>query len=99
MSDDSEEIICRQCNETFPVSEDDCPTCGTSVRDDRKLGAVIAIGFVIAALSVYAGQIALTVIAVLFTVAMGYLLYDKRTRIERARQRRTNGESGGRPTE
>lgn len=99
MSSDSEEIVCRQCNETFPVEQGDCPTCGTDVRNERNLGIVVALGVVVAALAVYAQQWVLTVIAVLFAAAIGYLIYDKRTRIERAKKRRQNEQSTGQPTE
>lgn len=99
MSNDSEEIICRQCNETFRLAEGDCPKCGTNVRDERKLGAVVVAGLVVVALAVYAQQYVLTAVALLFTGAIGYLIYEKRNRIERARKRRTNEESAASPTE
>lgn len=99
MGNDSEEIICRQCNETFEVEKGECPTCGTEVRNDLPLMAIVAVGLAVTVLAVYAQQFVLTAIVALFTAAIGYLIYEKRNRIERAKERQTNGGSAARATE
>lgn len=85
MSKSEQEIVCRKCHEEVPMSSE-CPYCGTSVRSDRTMIAAILVGVVIVGASLFnIGELLFfAVIGVVIIAAAGYLLYEKRQRIEEA---------------
>lgn len=85
MSKSEQEIVCRSCHEQVPVDRE-CPYCGTSVRNDRPLIAAIVIGVLMVGASLFdLGQLLFFLVVGLAVIAgAGYLLYDKRRRINEA---------------
>lgn len=85
MSKSEQEIVCRNCHEDVPVDRE-CPYCGTSVRSDRPLIAAIVVGVLMVGASLFdLGQLVFFLVIGLAVIgAAGYLLYDKRKRIDEA---------------
>lgn len=85
MSKGEREIVCRGCHEKIPVGNN-CPYCGTSVRSDRTLVIAIAIGLLVVGASLFdvSGLLFFAVIGLAIVGGAGYLLYDKRRRIDEA---------------
>lgn len=86
MSSGEREIVCRRCQESIPLEEDNCPHCGASVRNRGRMYAAVVLGLLIAGTSLFQigtlwffGLIGLALAAV-----GGYLLYDRRQRIQQA---------------
>jgi|GEM_PF-2102751 len=86
MSQRGTEIVCRRCQETISVEEGDCPHCGASVRNSRTLLAVAVFGVLVTGTSLFRiselwffGVFGVAIVAV-----SGYLLYDRRQRIDQA---------------
>lgn len=40
-------IECRQCENVFPLSDENCPKCGTSVRGWKAPAAALVLGIVV----------------------------------------------------
>lgn len=85
MSRSERRIVCRGCGEEVPAS-DNCPYCGESTRSDRTLYAVIAVGVVIVGASLLdiGNLLFFAAIGVALVAMAGYMLYDKRKRIDEA---------------
>lgn len=85
MSRSERQIVCRGCGEEVPAN-DNCPYCGESTRNDRTLYAAMAVGLVIlgASLLDISGLIFFAAIGLVITAMAGYMLYDKRKRIDEA---------------
>lgn len=84
MSSEESTIVCRRCNETFRVEDENCPNCGKAVRSTAYLAGGFVLGVVIAVASLFdPGQLAFFgVFGLAIAVTTGYLLYNKRNRID-----------------
>lgn len=104
MSNSEQGIVCRRCREVVPVTGGNCPHCGASIRRNWPLVAVLLVGLVLVVTSLFAPSELLFFggLGLLGVAIAGYLLYDKRKRIEEAaqgepdREREGNGQGGGR---
>ena len=86
MSQGEQEIVCRRCREQIPATAGNCPQCGASIRKSGTLIAVAGFGLVLAVAAAFRpsdilffGLVGLALIGM-----SGYLLYDKRQRINEA---------------
>lgn len=86
MSGRGERIVCRNCKETIAVEDEHCPHCGTSIRSNLAYIVAIAFGLVLAGSALFSpgNLLAYGVLGLLLAVGAGYVLYEKRQRIERA---------------
>lgn len=86
MSQGEQRIVCRRCKERIPAAAGNCPKCGASIRKTRTLVAAAAFGLVIAVASVFnpAGALFFGLVGLALVGIGGYLLYDKRRRINEA---------------
>lgn len=86
MSEDGSSIVCRRCGETIPLDAGNCPHCGQSIRGNAGPLAGLGLGLVlIVAAALSPGQLlAFGVLGLLLAAAGGYLLYDKRQRMQAA---------------
>ena len=84
MSGSSQTIECRRCREYIPTESGSCPECGASIRDSTKLVGVVLFGaiLVIASLIDIAGLWFFGAIGLVLAVISGYLLWDKRNRLQ-----------------
>lgn len=84
MGTSEHQIRCRTCNETIPADSSSCPHCGTGVRGFVPLTAVIAVGFLVGVVSLFALSELLFFGLIGFAVALGAgaLLYDRQQRIQ-----------------
>ncbi|WP_436927526.1 hypothetical protein [Halosimplex amylolyticum] len=86
MSEQGSSIVCRRCDETFPSDLDNCPHCGKSQWGTLgpivgvALGAVLAIGAIIAGQQAYA----FGVVGIAIAGIGSYILYDRRQRLQQA---------------
>lgn len=89
MSAEGQQIRCRKCNETVSTEAGNCPQCGTAIRNDAAYVFGILLGLVIVAAAAFApGSIlAYGVLGGLVALGSGYLLYEKRQRIQQASER------------
>lgn len=92
MSNREQAIVCRRCREEIPVGGGNCPHCGESIRSKWSLVAVLLFGLVLMVVSLFALSELLFfgVIGLLSAAVAGYLLSDRRTRIQEA----SDGEDG-----
>lgn len=86
MSGRGEQIICRNCKETIAVEDQHCPHCGKSIRSDRAYLIAILLGvlLIIATLFSPGDLLAFGILGVVLVAGAGYLLYEKRQRIDQA---------------
>lgn len=86
MSNGERAIVCRRCRESVPVTGGSCPHCGASIRRTWPLVAISLVGVVLVVTSVFAPSELLFfgVVGLLSVAIAGYLLYDKRNRMEEA---------------
>lgn len=82
MSVTGEPIRCRDCKEVFDLEDGDCPHCGTSERSNLHIGGAIAVGGIIALLSLFelSSLWFFGVFGAATFLAGVMLLYDKRRR-------------------
>lgn len=81
-----QQIVCRKCNETISTDVGHCPQCGTSIRTNAAYIVGVLIGIVLVGAAAFApGSLLIYgVIGALVALSSGYLLYEKRQRIEQA---------------
>lgn len=86
MSSDSQLIICRRCHEAIPTEEGSCPHCGAGIRSTVAFGSAVVFGLLLigASLLNLESLLAFGILGLLVAVGSGYLLYDKRQRVQRA---------------
>jgi hypothetical protein len=86
MSGNEKRIICRHCRETISVEAGNCPHCGTSIRGNLGPAAGILVGLLlVAAAALNLSELLVFGLVGLALVAVGgYILYDKRQRINEA---------------
>ena len=79
-------IICRRCRESIQVEGGACPHCGTSIRSNRMPIVSIVIGAIIVLFSALSFRELLFffVIGVALIGIGGYLIWDRRNRINEA---------------
>lgn len=96
MSQAEKEIVCRQCREIIPFAPGDgCPHCGRSMRDRWKWGFVLVVGVILTGSSIAGGLIEFALLGLVLTGIGGAVLYDQWQRIQRAEERRQEGEGQG----
>ena len=86
MSAQGQRIICRNCKETIATDSGNCPHCGTSVRGDLPYLAGVVLGIVILVAGLIGALYTFSVVGVLIALGAGYVLYEKRQRVQRASQ-------------
>lgn len=86
MSARGERIVCRNCKETIAIEDEHCPHCGTSIRSNLPYIVAILFGFVLAVSALFdpGNLLAYGVLGLLVAVGAGYVLYEKRQRIDEA---------------
>ena len=93
MSEGEQYITCRRCTEHIPLSGDNCPHCGKSIRKTLPVYGVIVFGLILAvgALFSLSELWFFGVIGVLLAGIGGYLIYDRHNRIQEARSTEQSG--------
>jgi uncharacterized membrane protein len=83
MSSGEQKIVCRRCNEVIPIESENCPECGASIRSNGVLISVIAIGCLVAGVSLFQpGELLLFgVVGLAVAATAGFILYNKRKRM------------------
>lgn len=83
MSADGNKIVCRRCNETFPIDSESCPNCGKETRSNTPyiIGAVLGLLLVISAVLSAGELLAYGVLGAIVTASCAYMIYRKRSRI------------------
>lgn len=86
MAGREEQIVCRRCGEEFPTADENCPHCGTPVRGYRGPFALIVLGVILVGASIpsFSSMIPYILIGLALAVIGGYVIYDKRSRINEA---------------
>lgn len=86
MSAKGQQIVCRKCNETISTDGGHCPRCGTSIRNNAAYLVGVLLGVVLVGAAVFApGSLLIYgVLGAVVALSSGYLLYEKRQRIEQA---------------
>lgn len=87
MTNGDRAMVCRRCHEEIPVAAGNCPHCGVSIRSRVPLVVVLLFGLVLMVTSLFALSKLLFFggLGLLLATIAGYLLYDRRKRIEEAR--------------
>ena len=88
MSVRTEEIVCRKCDEVFPIREGNCPECGTSVRGRFGAAVVIAVGLFMVLTSLSPFEALYAGVGLVLLVLGGHVVRDRRARIREAQVRR-----------
>lgn len=80
------QIVCRTCREPTSLHEDNCPHCGTSIRDPKTFVALAGLGSLLFGGSLFElGTLWLFAFVGVGLVATGlYFLKDRRDRIRAA---------------
>jgi len=83
MSEQPQQIECRQCKEMIPLTAGNCPNCGASVRGVLAPAVIAILGAVVAVGSASnPGELWFYGLVGVLLVAIGSgLLYDRRRRI------------------
>lgn len=86
MSGSGKQIVCRKCKTTISTEAGSCPQCGTSIRNDIAYFAGIALGVIMMGATLFAPSDLLVfgVVGLLIAAGSGYLVYEKRKRIQQA---------------
>lgn len=86
MSGQGNRIVCRRCNETIATEGGSCPQCGASIRSDTPyiLGLVFGLVILGAMLLDPSSLLAFGIVGLLVAAGSGYMLYEKRQRMEQA---------------
>lgn len=86
MSTNGNRIVCRKCQESISLDNDSCPNCGASVRGTLPYVVGIVLGLVLvgAAIVNISDLLAYGVVGLFVAGSAGYLLYEKRQRVEQA---------------
>lgn len=86
MSAEGELIRCRRCANTHPIDDERCPHCGAKVRGTLPYvaGFLLGLALVIATLFNFDELVIFGVIGLAIAGLSGYLLYERRQRIQEA---------------
>lgn len=89
MSSESQLIICRRCHEAIPTENGSCPHCGAGIRSTVAFGSAVMFGVLLIGATIFSpGTLyAFGILGLLVAASAGYLLYDKRQRIQRAEEK------------
>jgi len=94
--EDSSSIVCRQCGEVIPLDAGHCPHCGQSIRGLLwpSIGIVLGLAVVVATLVNPSDLLIFGLLGTVVAATSGYLIYDRRQRIQRAAERGGHTSSG-----
>ena len=89
MSQEGSSIVCRRCGETIPLEAGSCPHCGKDIRNVTGPAVAIVLGLILVGSAVIGGSSLyfFGAIGLVMAASGGYILYDRRQRIQEASER------------
>lgn len=89
MSEEGSSIVCRRCGEVIPLDAGSCPHCGQEIRGTAGPVGGVVLGVLLVIAAIFGGSrlYVFGALGLLLGAASGYLLYDKRRRIQEAASR------------
>ncbi|MFB6119955.1 MAG: hypothetical protein ABEJ68_02425 [Halobacteriaceae archaeon] len=89
MSSDGSSIVCRRCGETIPLEAGSCPHCGKDIRNITGPAVAIVLGLILVGSAILGGSqlYVFGAVGLVMAASGGYILYDRRQRIQEAAQR------------
>ena len=94
MLGDGSEIVCRRCNETIQRDAGNCPHCGAPIRGTTVPLVVAIFGGIVALASLATLQIEYFLFGLLVAAIPAYILWEKRSRVQKASDRGTEEATG-----
>ena len=96
MSQDGSSIVCRRCGETIPLEGGSCPHCGKDIRKITGPAIAIFLGALLVGSAILGGSslYVFGAVGLVMAASGGYILYDRRTRMQEAAERGGANASG-----